>query len=178
MARMQLGSNVVVPAIVVGGNEVAGYTLDDNGTANAVSGEVVIKGVKTASYRSFFYRFAGCGEMTRIYFPDLVHIGGQGLQRVCSDCSSLSVADFPKLQTIENSALTGAFNSCTAMQEIWFPALRNVASGAFGTSSLCFAKCTNLTAIHFPAAIQSTIESTTGYASKFGASNATIYFDL
>lgn len=178
MARMQLGSNIVIPAIQVGSNEVAGYTIADNGTANAVSGEVVIKGVTVAEYRSFFYRFAGCGGMSKISFPDLLKIELQGLQRVCSDCPSLSVAEFPKLHTLANSALTGAFNSDAALQEMWFPALRNVASGAFGTSSLCFAKCTGLIAIHFPAAIQSMIESTTGYASKFGASNATIYFDL
>ena len=178
MARMQLGSNVVVPAIIVGGNEVAGYTIGDNGVAYSIAGEVVIKGVVVAEYRSFFYRFAGCRDMTRISFPDLERIGGQGLQRVCSECANLSVVDFPKLQTLASAALTGAFNTCSSLQEISFPALRNVADGAFGTSSLCFAKCTALTSIHFPAAIRSTIQSTTGYASNFGAVNATIYFDL
>lgn len=178
MARMQLGSDVVVPAIIVGGNEVAGYRIGDNGRAYSATGEVVIKGVRTAAYRSFFYRFAGCGTMTKISFPDLVGIESQGLQRVCSECSSLSLVDFPKLRVLEGAALTGAFNSCTALEEIRFPALMNVYNGAFGTSSLCFAKCTALTAIHFPASIRSMIQGMTGYSSKFGASNATIYFDL
>lgn len=178
MARMQLGSNVVVPAIIVGGNEVAGYTLDDAGLARPIEGHVVIKGVKQASYRSFFYRFAGCFGMTRLSFPDLVYVESQGLQRICSECTDLSMVDFDKLERIDSAGFTGAFNSCQSLGEIRFQALRYVADGAFGTSSLAFAKCTALTAIHFPAAIRSTIQSMTGYDKKFGASNATIYFDL
>lgn len=178
MARMQLGSNVVVPAIVVGGNEVAGYTLDDEGVARPISGHVVIKGVKTAGYRSFFYRFAGCGSMTRISFPDLIHVEPQALQRMCSDCANVSMADFEKLEVIDGAGFTGTFNSCTSLGDIRFPALRSVGQGAFGTSSLCFAKCTGPLNIWFPAAMQSQIEGLTGYASKFGAVNATIHFTL
>lgn len=178
MARMQLGSDVVVPAIIVGGNEVAGYTLDDAGLARPIEGHVVIKGVKRASYRSFFYRFAGCFSMTRLSFPDLVYVDSQGLQRICSECTDLSMVDFDKLETIDSAGFTGAFNSCTSLGEIRFPALRSVADGAFGTNSLAFAKCTGLLHIYFPAAMQSTIEGLTGYASKFGAVNATIHFTL
>ena len=36
----------------------------------------------------------------------------------------------------------------------------------------------SLTEIHFPAAIKSKIEALTGYSDKWGATNATIYFDL
>lgn len=178
MARMQLGSNVVIPAIQVGGNEVAGYTLDNDGLAKPIDGHVVIKGVKQASYRSFFYRFAGCLNMTRLSFPDLVYVEPQGLQRVCSECTSLSMVDFDKLERIDNAGFTGAFNTCTDLGDIRFPALKTVGQSAFGTSSLCFAKCTKLLNIWFPAAMQSTIEGMTGYASKFGAVNATIHFTL
>lgn len=175
---MQLGSNVVIPAIQVGSNEVAGYTLDDEGLARPIANYVVIKGVKRASYRSFFYRFAGCFSMTRLSFPDLVHVETQALQRVCSDCTSLDMVDFDKLEVIDGAGFTGAFNSCTSLGDIRFPALRSVGAGAFGTSSLCFAKCTNLLNIWFPAAMQSQIEGLAGYASKFGAVNATIHFTL
>lgn len=178
MARMQLGSNVVIPAIQVGGNEVAGYTLDEYNSAFPITGNVIIKSVKIAKYRSFFYRFAGCGDMKSISFPELESIENQGLQRALSECTNLEHAYFPALSTIFGGGMTGTFNSCTSLTRIDFPALATVLPGAFGTSSLCFAKCTGLTAIHFPAAIQSTIESLTGYASKFGAVNATIYFDL
>ena len=178
MARMQLGSNVVVPAIIVGGNEVAGYTLDDEGLARPIAGHVIIKGVKRASYRSFFYRFAGCAGINRISFPDLTYVEPQALQRICSECTGLNMVDFNKLERIESAGLTGAFNTCTSLGEIRFPALKYVADGAFGTSSLCFAKCTGLLHIWFPAAMQSTIEGLTGYASKFGAVNATIHFTL
>ena len=42
-----------------------------------------------------------------------------------------------------------------------------------------FNNCTELTAIHFAAVNQATIEALYGYSSKFGApSKATIYFDL
>jgi len=41
-----------------------------------------------------------------------------------------------------------------------------------------FYDCSTLSAIHFAAANQATIEALSGYSSKFGASSATIYFDL
>jgi hypothetical protein len=41
-----------------------------------------------------------------------------------------------------------------------------------------FQYCTGITEIHFRADAQATIEATSGYSDKFGATNATIYFDL
>jgi hypothetical protein len=56
---------------------------------------------------------------------------------------------FPKLQEIDSSALNKMFSSCN-----------------------------NLAEIHFRADMQTTVEALNGYSSKFGATNATIYFDL
>ena len=44
--------------------------------------------------------------------------------------------------------------------------------------SFAFNSCSSLTEIHFAAANQSKIEASSYYSSKWGADNATIYFDL
>ena len=41
-----------------------------------------------------------------------------------------------------------------------------------------FAHCSSLTSIHFAAKNRETIETLSGYSSKFGATKATSYFDL
>jgi hypothetical protein len=41
-----------------------------------------------------------------------------------------------------------------------------------------FLNCTKITEIHFRADMQATIEAQLSYSDKFGATNATIYFDL
>ena len=66
------------------------------------------------------------------------------------------------------------------MTTISFSALTSIESDAFGNTSptYIFSGCTSLTEIHFRADMQATIEAMTGYANKWGASNATIYFDL
>ena len=56
---------------------------------------------------------------------------------------------FPKLTTLSTTGLDSAFDYCN-----------------------------KLTALHFKSSLRSTVEASTGYSNKFGATNATIYFDL
>lgn len=49
---------------------------------------------------------------------------------------------------------------------------------ATSVDSNAFEGCPALIEIHFAAINQSAIEALSGYSSKFGANNATIYFDL
>ncbi len=90
---------------------------------------------------------------------------------------------FPALTTIDTNGgfWFQAFYGCTNITTMSFPMLTTInTSYAFYKTNYgaAFSGCTNLTAIHFKASMQSVIENLDGYSSAFGATNATIYFDL
>lgn len=100
--------------------------------------------------------FDYCKENTDIELEKLESISGTyACQSMFSSNTKLTTARFPMLTTVSTANAMG----------------RNASSGMF-------AYCTNLTEIHFRADAQAVIESLTAYAYKFGATNATIYFDL
>lgn len=127
----------------------------------------------------------GCYEIFRntrlktIDLHNLVSVSGNGLYNAF-DSSGLENIDLSALTTLGSYAFRGAFAD-TKIKSISFPALTSVQANSFGTSSSstqAFKNCTALTEIHFRADMQSTIEALSGYASKFGAVNATVYFSL
>lgn len=126
-------------------------------------------------YDSYSYCFNECTSLTSVSFPKLKTLGNSACNNIFGGCTSLSSVDFSSLESIGDSTMKYFFNGCTALTTISFPALTTVKSNSFTD---CFKNCTALTEIHFPSAMQSTIEASTGYSSKWGASNATIYFDL
>jgi hypothetical protein len=82
-------------------------------------------------------------------------------------CRQLTFISFPRCKEIEQSAFYGCSNltgaelkACTDIDEIAFYA------------------CNSLSTIHFSWRNKAAITALSGYSSKFGASNATIYFDL
>lgn len=86
------------------------------------------------------------------------------------------------LESIEEiqGSVQSMFNGCVGLTKEYFPFLTkfsgNIALGTNG--SFMFQGCTNLTEIHFRTDVQAIIETMTGYSERFGAVNATIYFDL
>lgn len=124
--------------------------------------------------------FGSVNNLTSADFPALQIIGSGGLSRVFYACNSLTSVDFPSLTTIENEAFNSCFGFCSSLATISFPALTNVQNDSFGNASYdyCFSNCTALTEIHFRTDMQTTIEAMTGYADKWGATNASIIFDL
>ena len=83
---------------------------------------------------------------------------------------------FDEIKTISSGCLFYAFYNCTRItSSVSFPALTSVGSGGLADA---FKGCTGITELHFRADAKSVIEAAGGYSSKFGASNATIYFDL
>lgn len=149
--------------------------------------------------------FSGCVSLKSTGLPNLAIISGGGAcQYMYADCvfeelgldnlttisgsSSCSYmfhrltideATFPKLSTISGSSCSYWFRS-SSVKRVCFPALVNVVTNAFGTSAstAAFYGCSQLTEIHFRADAQATIEAMSQYANKWGATNATIYFDL
>ena len=82
-----------------------------------------------------------------------------------------------------DSACQQMFSDCIHLKKAYFYSLTSVTPAnalGFGTdwASGIFAWCDNLKEIHFRADAKAIIEALDGYATKFGADYATIYFDL
>lgn len=131
---------------------------------------------------NFFHAFDGCTSLTAISFPKLTIIdtnSSGNFSYAFAGCTSLSSVGFPLLDTINSAnVFLYAFQNCTALTSISFPKLSTIPANVDPFSYYAFYDCTNLTEIHFKASIASTIQNLAGYSTKFGASNATIYFDL
>ena len=122
------------------------------------------------------YIFYGCTGITSFSFPELTTIGDYGLYMIFDSCTRITSVSFPKLTTIDAQGLNNAFYGCTEITgSVSFPELTTI--GAQGLKNV-FYGCKKITELHFKSAAQSAVKATDGYGSKFGASNATIYFDL
>ena len=109
------------------------------------------------------YAFCRCSSLTSIDLPNVTSIGNDAF----FNCSSLTSIDLPNVTSIGD----WAFCSCTLLTSIDLPKVTSIGNDAFYD-------CSKLTAIHFSAANKSTIEALSDYSDKWGATSATIYFDL
>lgn len=121
------------------------------------------------------YAFQYCSGLTSVSFPNLTSVGNYGMYYAFYNCSGLTSALFPALASIGQGGMSFAFRDCGKLESISFPALTQV-TAPFNNST--FVGCDALTEIHFRADMQATIEALPDYSTKFGAPNATIYFDL
>lgn len=127
--------------------------------------------------------FNGCVLLQKTGLSSLTTLSGRNVAyQMFSDCTELIDVELPNLSSISGEqACQYMFSGCTGLITASFPSLKTVSTAnALGTSSSngMFAKCTALTEIHFRADAQSVIEALSGYSSKFGATNASIIFDL
>lgn len=127
--------------------------------------------------------FEGCDTLQEMPLQALEEVSGaQAFFGAFRYTKSISNVMFDKLSGIYGKNVFGAmFAYSEGLQSVSFPSLVTVSpSTAFGSSSanLIFANCDNLTEIHFREDAQEVIEGLSGYSLKFGATNATIYFDL
>jgi hypothetical protein len=120
------------------------------------------------------YAFYKCA-LTELDLKSLTTINSSGLSNAFYANKNLTVVNVNSLATVGASGLSGTFTGCTSLTTISFPALTSVQPNSFTNA---FSACTGLKEIHFRADMQGTIEGLTGYSAKFGATNATIYFDL
>lgn len=181
--------------------------IDSEGVygAPAEGFDFVADGIKSVEKEAFYYAFI-CKPIKTALFPALTTISStRACSSMFSNCSNLLTASFPALTTISgSSACSYMFSRCSNLTTISFPALTTISgdSACFYMFSNCssltsasfpalttveritcmpatmFTSCNKLTEIHFRADAQTIIEGQSGYASKFGAINATIYFDL
>lgn len=111
-------------------------------------------------------------------FPSLKNI--ISANSMCSGCTYLTNINLNSLEIAPGGVFASAFKGCTSLSTISFPSLVNVGTNIFGSTNatLAFSSCTALTEIHFRADMETTIEAMYGFDTNFGATNATIYFDL
>ena len=124
----------------------------------------------------------GCSYLTSVSMPNLVSAGDYSLYYAFSS-SAITSLSLPSLTTVDDYGLAGVCQNCGQLTSVSFGALDPSLCGSniFGhvdEDNYAFSSCPNLTAIHFPASAQSAIEQWDGYSDKWGADNATIYFDL
>lgn len=139
-----------------------------------------------SGYRMFANWVSGCPNITEISFPKLKKITSTSTQGplyyFASSNTYIEAVNFPLLEELAGTyTLSYAFNGNTKITKIDFPNLKTI-SGTFvfgqSSASYAFSGCTALTEIHFRSDMQERISSLLGYADKWGATNATIYFDL
>ncbi len=186
------------------GNVDANGTLQDSAVPFVFDGT----GIKDFAWRALYYKFyktkvteillSDLVEISGSYacayaFVDsknLTSTGLQNLRTISGDSACIymyqgcDLLTSPGLDNLESITGTNAcqtmFYSCVFTRADFPKLVRVDDAGALGktTSNGIFRNCIKLVEIHFRADAQAVIESLTGYANKFGASNATIYFDL
>ena len=126
--------------------------------------------------------FGGCTSLVSAYMPKLV--------RMDVDANTMNIGMFASLTSLtefcldsfEGGNLNNTFKGCSKLTKGYFPMLTDVTATTLAPSTSssygCFASCTGITELHFRADTQEKIEAANRYSSKFGATNATIYFDL
>lgn len=119
--------------------------------------------------------FLACDNLESANLSSLRVIPTYGLSNTFSYCPALTNVNFDSLETVDIYGLSGTFEECPSLSTISFPSLININQQAFNN---VFYGCLSLTEIHFRADMQETVEAMEGYSEKWGASNATIYFDL
>lgn len=156
--------------------------VDENGVLQKPTwtGALNFAGVKEIGYQGLWCAFYGNTRITSLDLSSLQTVGEQGLYYAFQYCRGMTSVYLSSLQTVGTGGLIYAFGGCSKLIAISFPSLTNVQTNSFGSASYtyAFANCTALTEIHFRADMQSTIEALDGYVDKWGARNATIYFDL
>lgn len=165
-----------------------GDTLEDIRIANAyslyyafyncqnITGKVSFPNLTEIGYNGLYYSFRNCTGITEVSFPKLTTIGQNGMVYAFMNCSSLKTINFPSLTTINSAGFSGTFDNCQELTgSISFPSLTTVFSNGLTSDTFSSRKITEL---HFRTDAKNIITSLAGYDYNFGATNATIYFDL
>lgn len=139
------------------------------------------KFVRTTGYE-LYCTFYGCKKLKRVSMPSIEKLDANGgcgcFSLTFADCTLLESVDLSGLKTLGIGGIGGqSFRECVSLRRMDFPSLVEI-THANGIAVNAFNYCTNLLEIHFRADAQAAIESMSGYSSKWGATNATIYFDL
>lgn len=140
--------------------------------------DVQFDNLHTAGQYAFNLCFANSG-IQYAYFNSLSSINTNTFREAFANSDLIEIS-FNELQNAPAQSFYYAFQNCANLTSIYFPKLTSCTNTTFSsnTSYQAFRNCTNLTEIHFRSDMEAIISGFGGYTSKFGATNATIYFDL
>lgn len=156
-------------------NFLGNVDTEGNYTAPTEKYGVDLRGVKSIPTQGMYYAFLN-KPVVSVDASTVVNIDNYGMGYAFDGCIYLESIDFSSLETLDSYAFMSAFRG-TSLKTVSFPKLTNVASNSFGTI-LGKPFPSTVAELHFRADMQATIEAMTGYSNKWGATNATIYFDL
>ena len=164
--------------ISTGGKEIPFYKIGEGGNAQKLQGDVVLNNVFVVQDYCFYYAFAFSREITSFSMPLVSVINSNGMSFAFQGCTSLKSVNLP-VYSLGGRALAACFMDCTGLTRFDFPLFTKLVSSR-NTDCLynCFGNCTNLKEIHFLKTSETLVKSLDSYSTKFGAANATIYFDL
>lgn len=140
-----------------------------------------LSGITTIPGSTMGYNMCyGCSNLETIDFSGLTTITSSASQCFYYSfyaCRKLTRVEFPSLAAIESSAaFQSAFGSCGQNSlSVYFPALTSL--GTYDNQFKTMFQFTTGATVHFPAAMQTTIEAMQGYP-DFGGTNTTVLFDL
>ena len=134
---------------------------------------------KVSGESAFYSAFYNCKSLTSVDLSSLTTISGRNALSSAFDvCTALTSVEFSSLTTVSGyHALSNTFSRCNSLTSLSFPALTvsglQYGSSQFDNMLYGVTGCT----VHFPAAVQAKIETTSGYP-NFGGTNTTVLFDL
>lgn len=166
--------------------------------------DTAIFGIETIQktwYDVFEYAFQGYNRTRDVRFPELKSTyADYAMRGICAECTVNASTMFPKLEEISGTQALGDFCKDLVDNTALFPKVKKITGATssylatfytysgYKTAVFKFPEATEFTGyifsstfageIHFAAANQAAIEACDGYANKWGATNATIYFDL
>ena len=120
--------------------------------------------------------FSDCPNITSVNMSNVETIGSFGCSGMFGNDTGLTSITFDSLTTLESGAFNGAFGA-TSLTSLSFPALTTFSDGSEDAFSYMLQDVDGCT-VHFPAALQSTMENWQDVQDGFGGTNTTILFDL
>jgi hypothetical protein len=126
---------------------------------------------------SYAFQNSSC---QRFYCPKLQTINGTTTMYALFQTGKIEYFDMSALKTANGIISLGNMFSGNPLKSAYFYSLTTISSRALGyaNGSAIFQNCTSMEEIHFRMDARAAVEGSESYPNKFGATKATIYFDL
>lgn len=162
------------------GGTFGDFAISNYGYENMALQTISIPKLKRVTGKGKIYHITNTSQIKSFEFTALEEVLNTGLQSAFDNNTVTEYIYFPKLRKVAYEACAKMCYYAINLKAVYFNSLVSVSSYAFGSYSgnYAFVGCKNLTEIHFRADMQGMISIMSGYADKWGATNATIYFDL
>ena len=122
--------------------------------------------------------FRWCYNLVNVNFDNFANMRWSGAFNYAFQyCNHLETIKFPSLNYMNGGCFVEAFSYCTNLKDIYFNALTPT-SFVYQNQFRNMLRYTTGVNVHFPAAIEGTINTWSDVTSGFGGTNTTVLFDL